>query len=182
VRVHSFIFIPSFPLGRSRGAAVLEGLEIPHGFQQFQIIPLVPHQDETQSCISRTPYHPIGRGPRCHRGFKIPVPSPHSTPEKALIPKLEYETLAISEVRGPFERKMHYSYFGPFWKQGIFTLQLLLGDPLKAKQPTYTLQLLLGPIWSRLLCTLQLQRGARGKCLACLPFNTPLHMPDNDLI
>jgi len=30
-------------------------------------------------------------------------------------PKLKYESLEISEVRGPFERKvlMHYSYFGP---------------------------------------------------------------------
>ena len=28
-------------------------------------------------------------------------------------PKLEYEALEIIEVRGPFERKVHYSYFGP---------------------------------------------------------------------
>jgi len=48
---------------------------------------------------------------------------------------LKYEALKISEVGGHFERKMliHYSYFGPLWKQGIYTLQLLLGAPLKAK-------------------------------------------------
>jgi len=28
-------------------------------------------------------------GPRCHRGPKIPVPSPLSTPQKALIPQIE---------------------------------------------------------------------------------------------
>jgi len=48
---------------------------------------------------------------------------------------LKYGALEISEVKGPFERKVliHYSYFGPIWKQGIYTLQLLLGAPLKAK-------------------------------------------------
>jgi len=48
---------------------------------------------------------------------------------------LKYETLEISENSGPFEEKvlMHYRYFGPLWKQGIYTLQLLLGAPLKAK-------------------------------------------------
>jgi len=32
--LHSFIFVPSFPLGRVAGAAVLRGLEIPHDQQQ----------------------------------------------------------------------------------------------------------------------------------------------------
>jgi len=38
-----------------------------------------------------------------------------SHPEKASIHKLKYEALEISEVGGPFERKvlMHYSYIGP---------------------------------------------------------------------
>jgi len=84
--------------------------------------------------ISAALHTPQLGGARCHRGPKMPVPSPHSTPEKASIPKLEYEAVEISEVRGPFEGKVHYSYFGPLsWKQGIFTLQLLLGAPLKAK-------------------------------------------------
>jgi len=48
--------------------------------------------------------------------------------------------------------------------------------PLKAKLPTYTIQLLLGPFERKVLCILQLQRQVRGKCLACLPLNTPLYI------
>jgi len=55
---------------------------------------------------------------------------------------------------------MHHSYFGPLRKPGIYILQLLLGTPLKAKQTTYTLQLLLGPFENMVLYTLQLQREA----------------------
>jgi len=85
-----------------------------------------------QSRISRTPYHPIG-GPRCHRGPKIQSRHHFAPQRKLRSPKFKYEALEISEARGPFERKEHYNYFGPFPKQGIYTLQLLLGSPLKAK-------------------------------------------------
>jgi len=44
--IHSFIF--TFPLGSVAGTAALRGLEIPHGQQQFQVILLAPHQDETK--------------------------------------------------------------------------------------------------------------------------------------
>jgi len=48
---------------------------------------------------------------------------------------LKFETLEISEVMEPFERKvlMYYSYFGPLRKQRIYKLQLLSGATLKAK-------------------------------------------------
>jgi len=54
------------------------------------------------------------------QGAQNSVPSPLSRPEKVLIPKLKYEALEISAVRGPFERKvlMHY---------------MLLWAPLKAR-------------------------------------------------
>jgi len=38
------------------------------------------------------------------------------------------------------------------------------------------IQLLLGPFESKILYTLQLQRGVRGQCLVCLPLNTPLYI------
>jgi len=58
------------------------------------------------------------------QGAQNSVRSPLITPEKAAIPKLKHEALEISKVRGPFARKalMHYSYFRPLWKQGIYTL------------------------------------------------------------
>ena len=60
------------------------------------------------------------------QGAHISVPSSLNPKRKLRSPKLKYEVLEISEVRGPFERKvlMHYSYFGPLWKQDIYTLQL----------------------------------------------------------
>jgi len=47
-------FMSAFPLGRVAGAAAPEGLGIPHGQQQFQIVLLAPHQDGTK------------QGRRCH--------------------------------------------------------------------------------------------------------------------
>ena len=57
---------------------------------------------------------PIGGG-TLSQGAQNSVPSPLIPQRKLRSPKLKYEALAISEVRGPFERKvlMHYSYFGP---------------------------------------------------------------------
>jgi len=51
----------------------------------------------------------------------------------------------IVTVGGHFEIQVftHYNcYWEPLWKQGTYTLQLLLGAPLKARY--YTLHLLLG--------------------------------------
>jgi len=62
--------------------------------------------------------HPNWGGSRCHRGPKIQFRH-HLVPQRKLrSPKLKYEVLKISEVRGPFKRKvlMHYNYFGP-WAQ-----------------------------------------------------------------
>ena len=85
-------------------------------------IDLVPFLDS--SLLYTEPYQPHSIPPNWGghavtggSGPKIPVPSPLSTSEKASIPKLKYEALEISEVRGPFERKVHYIYFGLLWKQ-----------------------------------------------------------------
>ena len=44
----AFIFISAFPLVRVAGSADLGGLGIPRGQQQYQIVPLAPHQDGTK--------------------------------------------------------------------------------------------------------------------------------------
>jgi len=44
---YSFIFMVAFPPGRIAGAPDPEGLGIPHGQQQFQVILLTPHYDRT---------------------------------------------------------------------------------------------------------------------------------------
>jgi len=43
----SFIFMSDFPLGRVAGATSTGEL-VPHGQQQFQRVPLAPHQDGTK--------------------------------------------------------------------------------------------------------------------------------------
>jgi len=61
-------------------------------------------------------------GQTLSQGAQNSVPSPFSTPEKTSIPKWKHGALKISEVRGPFERKvlMHYSYLSPF-ESKVFT-------------------------------------------------------------
>jgi len=68
--------------------------------------------DRAVSAALHTPQleggHAVTEGPKfqsCH----------HFAPQRKLrFPKLKYEALEISEVRVPFERKVHYSFFGPF--------------------------------------------------------------------
>ena len=80
-----------------------------------------------QSRISRTPYLQL-EGARCHRGSKFschsgPKFSPVTTyaPKKASTPQMDYEALEISEVGGPFERKVYITVtLGPF-ESKVFT-------------------------------------------------------------
>jgi len=68
-----------------------------------------------QSHISRILYLPIG-GVHAVTGGPNFQSHHHLAPQRKLrSPKLEHEALEISEVKGPFERKVHYSYFGPLW-------------------------------------------------------------------
>ena len=69
----------------------------------------------------------------------------------------------IKFILGPFESKV-FTHYNCCWRYRW-----------KQSSPVHC-SCLLGPIWKqgRLLCTLRLQRGPRGKCLACLP--TPLYI------
>jgi len=112
------------------------------------------------------PYQPLSippfGGATLLQGAQNSVPSPLSPTAKSSIPELKYEALEISEVRRPFERKvlMYYRYFGPLSKQ--FYITTAVAGPFESKVAYYTLQLLLCPFESKVLYTLQLQRGARG--------------------
>jgi len=48
MHIYSFIFTPTFPLGRVEGIADLGGLEIPHCFQKSQVALLAAHQHGTK--------------------------------------------------------------------------------------------------------------------------------------
>ena len=137
-----------------------------------------------QSRISRTPYPPIGVG-TLSQGAQNSAPSPLSTPEKASIPKLKYEALEIKEVRGPFERKvlMHYCYFGPLWKQGIYSLQLLLGAPLESKVAYLYITGAVAPLWKQGTQHITVAKRAPRQ-VPRLPSlkRTTGYSPDNDLI
>jgi len=77
---------------------------------------------------------PIGEAHAVTGGPKFSPVTTESSREKLRSPKLKYEALEICEVSRPFERKvlMHYSYVGPLSKQGIYTVKLVSGAPLKA--------------------------------------------------
>ena len=128
-----------------------------------------------QRRISRTSYTPIG-GPTLPQGAQNSVPSPLSTREKASIPKLKHEALEISEVKGPFERKalMHYSYFRTLWKK-VFIHYNCRWGPFESKVAYLYITVAVGPLWKQGTLHITVAKGARGKCLACLPLKIPLY-------
>ena len=74
------------------------------------------------------PYQPHSIPPNwggtLSKGAQNSSPSPLSTLERESLSQTEIWSTRNQLIRGAFERKVHYSYFGPLWKQGIFTLQL----------------------------------------------------------
>jgi len=81
------------------------------------------------------------------------------------------------------------SCWGPLWKQGAYTLQLLLGAPLEVEQATFILQFLLGApsmtfksrvlahfsgcwgtLWKQITFELQLLLGALWKESTCAEY------------
>jgi len=71
------------------------------------------HVSRAVSAALHTPQ--LGWGPRCHRGPKIPVPSPLRTQKNGSIPQIEtYESLEISEVRGFLKEKCITVTLGAF--------------------------------------------------------------------
>ena len=69
-----------------------------------------------QSRISRTPCPPIGAANAVTGGPKLQSRHHLAPQRKSRSPKLKYEALEISKVRGSFERKVltHCTFFGPF--------------------------------------------------------------------
>ena len=132
--------------------------------------------------VSAALHTPQLGGPRCHRGFNS-VLSPLSTQGKLRSPKVKYEALEISEFRGAFERKvlMHYSYFGPLWKQDIYTLQLLFGPLWKQS----SLLIHYSCCWALLKARYFTHYCWKGGTRQVPPLpskRTTVYNPDNDLI
>ena len=123
--------------------------------------------------VSAVLHTPNWGDPRCHRGPKFQSRDHLAPQRKPRFPKLKNETLETNEVRGPFETKvlMHYSFFGPLLEARHLRITTAVGGAFECKVAYLycTLQLLLGPFESKILYTLHLLRGDRGKCLVCLP-------------
>jgi len=135
--IHGNLWQPKWPtpvLSQNKVTQSLRGWWEPQGKVDVQAHAKLRGR-YNQNSISRTPYPPIGWDQRCHRSPKS-SPSSLIPPKKASTPKLKCEALEISEVGGPFERKVliRYScYWGPLWKRGepTDTLHLLLRASLK---------------------------------------------------
>jgi len=93
----------------------------------------VDETTDVSRAVSAALHTPQLGGPTLSQGAQNSVLFPLSTPEKASIPKVKYETLEISEGRGPLTESAYaLQLLWPLWKQGIYTLQLLLG-PFESK-------------------------------------------------
>jgi len=68
-------------------------------------------------------------------------------------------------------------HLGPF-ESKVFTHYNCCWGPFESKVAYAYITVAVGPFWNQrtVLYTLQLQRGTRGKCLACLPLQTPLYI------
>ena len=111
--------------------------------------------------------HAVTRGPKFQSRH-------HLAPQRKLrSPKLKYEALEISEVRGPFtvilgpfESKLfsHYNCcWVPLWKQSSLLIHCsCYWAPFESKVGYF----------AHYSC----KGGARGKCLACHHLNTPLYI------
>jgi len=77
---------------------------------------------------------------------------------------LKEKCLCITVILGPFESKVftHYNCcWEPVWKQsGLLILYIAVA---------------VGPLWKQGTLHITVEKGARDKCLACLPLNTPLY-------
>ena len=124
-----------------------------------------------QRRINRTPYSPI-RGGTLSQGPKIQSRHHLAPIESFDSPKLKYEALEISEVRGPLKEKCLCItiILGPF-ESKVCTHCNYCWGPLETNVPYlgHSLQFLLGPFESKLLYTLQLQRGARSSASLAFP-------------
>jgi len=76
---------------------------------------------------------------------------------------LKEKCLCITVTLGPFESKV-FTHYNCCW------------GPFESKVAYLYITVAVGHFESKVLYTLQLQRGARGKWMACLPSNTPLYI------
>jgi len=74
------------------------------------------------------------------------------------------------KLGGPLKEKCTTDTLGPF-ESKVFTHYNCCWGPFESKVAHLYIAVGVGPLWKQgwLLYTLHLQRGTRGRCLACLP-------------
>ena len=122
--------------------------------------------------------HPNWGGPRWQRGPKIQSRHLVSTQRKLRSPKLKYEALEISEVRGPLWKKSAYAIqlLWALLKARCFHVTTAVGGSFESKLAYLHIAVAVGPLCKQGTSHITVAKGARGKCLACLPLNAPLYI------
>ena len=116
-------------------------------FAKFRVMVPHVHWFHSQSRISRTSYPHWGA--RCHRGPKIPVPSPLSTPEKASIPQIEIWSIKNQWSWGALSKKSASRFLWAPLKARYLHITTAIGSPFESRATYLYITVTFGPFESK---------------------------------